>query len=96
MVRFNFFKQQGAFTRDDQTGRYRVNFDKMTAAMNALSARLLTIQGDGDYTAARQLTDQLGAVDAELAEDLRRLDQAHIPVDIRFEQGLAVLGLSQP
>ncbi|MEO5813618.1 MAG: Zn-dependent hydrolase [Rhodanobacter sp.] len=96
MVRFNFFKQQGAFKRNDKTGRYRVDFDKMTAAMNALSAKLLTIQGDGDYAAASQLTDQLGAVDAELAGDLRRLDQAHIPVDIRFEQGLAVLGLSKP
>jgi hypothetical protein len=96
MVRFNFFKQQGAFTRDDNTGRYRVDFDKMTAAMNALSAKLLTIQGDGDYEAAKQLTDQMGAADAELAGDLKRLDQAHIPVDIRFEQGLDVLGLKKP
>ncbi len=96
MVRFNFFKQQGAFTRDEKSGRYRVDFDKMTAAMNALSAKLLTIQGDGDYAAAKQLTDQMGAVDAELAGDLKRLDQAHIPVDIRFEQGLDVLGLKQP
>jgi hypothetical protein len=96
MVRFNFFKQQGAFTRDEKSGRYRVNFDQMTVAMNALSAKLLTIQGDGDYAAAKQLTDTLGAVDAELAGDLRRLDQAHIPVDIRFEQGLDVLGLSKP
>ncbi len=96
MVRFNFFKQQGAFSRDEKTGRYRVDFDKMTAAMNALSAKLLTIQGDGDYDAAKQLTDQMGAVDAELAGDLKRLDQAHIPVDIRFEQGLDVLGLKQP
>lgn len=96
MVRFNFFKQQGAFSRDEKTGRYRVDFDKMTAAMNALSAKLLTIQGDGDYEAAKQLTDQMGAVDAELAGDLKRLDQAHIPVDIRFEQGLDVLGLKQP
>jgi hypothetical protein len=96
MVRFNFFKQQGAFTRDENTGRYRVDFDKMTAAMNALSAKLLTIQGDGDYEAAKQLTDQLGAVDAQLAGDLKRLDQAHIPVDIRFEQGLDVLGLKKP
>jgi hypothetical protein len=95
MVRFNFFKQQGAFTRDEK-GRYRVDFDKMTAAMNALSAKLLTIQGDGDYAAAKQLTDQMGAVDAELAGDLKRLDQAHIPVDIRFEQGLDVLGLDKP
>ncbi|GGY28819.1 hypothetical protein GCM10008098_22560 [Rhodanobacter panaciterrae] len=96
MVRFNFFKQQGAFTRDEKSGRYRVDFDKMTAAMNALSAKLLSIQGDGDYTAAKQLTDQMGAVDAQLAGDLKRLDQAHIPVDIRFEQGLDVLGLKQP
>ncbi|MGY3039782.1 hypothetical protein ACVWWQ_001405 [Rhodanobacter sp. TND4EL1] len=96
MVRFNFFKQQGAFSRDETTGRYRVDFDKMTAAMNALSAKLLTIQGDGDYAAAKQLTDQMGNVDAELAGDLKRLDQAHIPVDIRFEQGLDVLGLKKP
>lgn len=96
MVRFNFFKQQGAFTRDETTGRYRVDFDKMTAAMNALSEKLLTIQGNGDYEAAKQLTDQMGAVDAELAGDLKRLDQAHIPVDIRFEQGLDVLGLKKP
>ena len=96
MVRFNFFKQQGAFTRDDKTGRYRVDFDKMTAAMTALSTKLLTIQGDGDYDAARQLTDQLGAADADLAGDLKRLAEAHIPVDVRFEQGLDVLGLSKP
>jgi hypothetical protein len=96
MVRFNFFKQQGAFSRDQTSGRYRVDFDKMTAAMNALSAKLLTIQGDGDYAAAKQLTEQMGTVDAELARDLKRLDQAHIPVDVRFEQGLDVLGLKKP
>jgi hypothetical protein len=96
MVRFNFFKEQDAFSRDGTTGRYRVDFDKMTAAMNALSAKLLTIQGDGDYAAAKQLTDQMGAVDAQLAGDLKRLDQANIPVDIRFEQGLDVLGLKKP
>ncbi|MHA6206134.1 dipeptidyl-peptidase 3 family protein [Dyella soli] len=96
MVRFNFFQQQGAFTRDAASGRYRVDFDKMTAAMNALSARLLTIQGDGDYAAARQLTDSMGQVDARLAGDLKRLDQAKIPVDVSFEQGLDVLGLAKP
>lgn len=96
MVRFNFFKQQGAFSRDATTGRYRVDFDKMTAAMNALSAKLLTIQGDGDYDAAKQLTDGMGNVDAELAGDLKKLEGAKIPVDVVFEQGLDVLGLPQP
>lgn len=93
MVRFNFFKQQGAFSRDPDTGRYRVDFDKMTAAMDALSAKLLTIQGNGDYAAAKQLTDSMGSVGPTLAADLKKLDAAHIPVDIRFEQGKGVLGL---
>ncbi|MEO6926518.1 MAG: Zn-dependent hydrolase [Rhodanobacter sp.] len=96
MVRFNFFVQRGAISRDDKTGRYSVDFDKMTAAMNALSAKLLTIQGDGDYAAATQLTEQMGKVGPQLASDLKRLDAAHIPVDIRFQQGLDVLGLSKP
>jgi len=93
MVRFNFFMQQGAISRDAKTGRYRVDFDKMTAAMDALSNKLMTIQGNGDYAAAQQLTEQMGTVGPELAADLKRLDTAHIPVDIRFEQGLEVLGL---
>jgi hypothetical protein len=57
---------------------------------------LLTIQGDGDYAAAKQLTDQMGSVGPTLAADLKRLDTAHIPVDIRFDQGLSVLGLDTP
>jgi hypothetical protein len=96
MLRFNFFEQQGAFTRDPATGRYRVEFDKMQAAMNALSEKLITVQGDGDYATAKQMTDTMGVIGPQLAEDLKKLDAAHIPVDITFEQGLDVLGLSAP
>jgi hypothetical protein len=93
MVRFHFFEQMGAFSRDPATGRYRVEFDKMQAAMNALSEKLLTIQGDGDYAAAKQMTDSMGVISPELAADLKRLETAKIPVDVSFEQGLDVLGL---
>jgi hypothetical protein len=93
MVRFNFFQREGAFSRDPASGRYRADFDKMTAAMNKLSAKLLTLQGDGDYAAAKALTDSMGNVDATLAADLKKLDAAHIPVDITFEQGKDALGL---
>ena len=96
MVRFNFFKQRGAFSRDATTGRYRVDFDKMTAAMNALSDKLLTIQGNGDYAVAKQFNDEMGQVGSELAGDLERLQHANIPTDITFEQGLDVLGLKAP
>jgi peptidase M49-like protein len=94
MLRFNYFADAGAFSRD-ANGRYRVDFDKMRAAMNSLSAKLLTVQGDGDYAEAKRMTDTLGVIKPELAADLAKLKDAKIPVDIRFEQGLEVLGLSQ-
>jgi hypothetical protein len=56
---------------------------------------LLTVQGDGDYAEARRMTDTLGVVKPQLAADLDRLKAAKIPVDVRFEQGLDVLGLEQ-
>jgi hypothetical protein len=95
MIRFNFFAERGAFLRDAQTGRYRVDFNKMRDAMNALSAKLLTVQGDGDYAEAKRMTDTMGVVKPELAGDLAKLKDAKIPIDVRFEQGLETLGLSQ-
>jgi len=95
MIRFNFFAERGAFVRDPQTGRYRVDFDKMHDAMNALSAKLLTVQGGGDYAEARRMTETMGVVKPQLAADLAKLKDAKIPVDIRFEQGLQALGLEQ-
>jgi len=93
MVRFNFFMEQGAFIRDAETGRYRVDFEKMEKAMTELSRLLLTLQGDGDYEGAAELTSQKGIITAELQADLDRLTSADIPVDITFQQGLAELGL---
>ncbi len=93
MVRFNFFADRGVFVRDAETGTYRVDFERMEEAMAALSERLLTLQGDGDYDGARELTETTGLIRAGLQADLERLTAARIPVDIVFEQGVEVLGL---
>ena len=93
MVRFNFFMEQGAFVRDAETGRYRVDFEQMEKAMTELSRLLLTLQGDGDYEGAAELTSTKGVVTAQLQSDLDRLTSAAIPVDITFQQGVAELGL---
>ena len=95
MVRFNYFKEQGAFTRDEETGTYKVNFDKMTQAMNTLGEKILTIQGDGNYKEAKKMVDEMGIIKEELKKDLQRLSEAGIPRDIRFEQGKKVLGLKK-
>ncbi len=93
MVRFNFFREMGAFERDADTGRYRVNPEALAAAMDALSNLILTIQGNGDYEGASKLLATSGVVGEQLQADLDRLDAAGIPVDIVFRQGPAVLGL---
>ncbi|HEX6307078.1 MAG TPA: hypothetical protein VFZ69_02755 [Longimicrobiales bacterium] len=93
MARFNFFAEHGAFARDPGTGRYRVDYAKMRAAMDALSAKILTAQGDGDYDGIVAFMNQYGSIAPELQGDLDRVNAAGIPVDIVFEQGKAVLGL---
>ena len=93
MVRFNFFAQNGAFVRDAATGTYRVDFEKMEQAMNKLSEKILTLQGDGDYAGVKQLLTEQGQISPELQSDLDRLAKAEIPVDVVFEQGIEVLGL---
>lgn len=87
-LRFNFFEQMGAFSRDAATGTYRAEFDKMQEAVNALSAKILILQGDGDYAGASQFVDEMGKIGTELQADLDRLEAADIPVDVVFEQGL--------
>ena len=93
MVRFNFFEEQGAFVRDPESGTYRVDAERMTAAMTELSRLLLTLQGDGDYEGASELTAGKGVIGEQLQSDLDRLTRAGIPVDITFRQGAAQLGL---
>ena len=95
MLRFNFFASRGAFVRDAETGRYRVDVEAMRTAAEELAGLLLVIQGDGDYDDAKRITDELGVIEPELEADLARLADAGIPVDIRFEQGLDVLGLER-
>jgi len=93
MVRFNFFKDHGAFVRDPEKGTYRVDAERMIVAMTELSRLLLTLQGDGDYAGATELTATKGVIGTQLQADLDRLTSAGIPVDITFKQGVAELGL---
>ncbi len=93
MVRFNFFQDLGAFSRDPDSGQYRVDFERMQESIAALSALILTLQGDGDYDNASRLLADKGKIGDELQADLDRLAAAGIPVDIDFVQGVDILGL---
>ncbi|MEQ8240102.1 MAG: Zn-dependent hydrolase [Cyclobacteriaceae bacterium] len=94
MIRFNFFEEKEAFTRTEE-GKYKVNFEKMKAASNDLSALILKLQGDGDYKGVDALVKEKGKIGTQLQADLDRLSEMNIPVDVVFEQGVDVLGLSE-
>lgn len=93
MLRFNFFLEQKAFTRNAD-GTYSIDFDKMKEASTLLTQKILKMQGDGDYDAATKWIETEGIVTPQLQADLDRLNDAGIPSDIYFNQGPAVLGLN--
>jgi hypothetical protein len=93
MVRFYYFQEMGAFSKDSETGTYRIHFEKMQLAMNNLASLILTTQGDGNYEQAKLLITEKGFIREELQLDLDRLKDLNIPVDIVFNQGPEYLGL---
>lgn len=93
MIRFNYFQEQGAFTYNEETGTYFVNFENFQKAIDGLSNVILVLQGNGDYEGVDALFNEMGIVGPQLQNDLNRITEAGIPRDVVFNQGVAVLGL---
>lgn len=94
MMCFNYMQDKGAFTRNKE-GKYVVDSKKMRAALESWAALVIKTEGEGDYDAAKAYADKNGKVRPDLAKDLRAIEKANIPLDIRYEQGAKVLGLEQ-
>jgi hypothetical protein len=94
MIRFYYFEEKGAFTRNKK-GKYCIDFENMREAMLSLSEEILTIQGDGNYEAAKKLVDEKGFIRDDLLNDLYRLQKENIPKDIVFVQGIKEFGLAE-
>ena len=92
-AQLSYFEEHGAFVRDSAGGRYRVDFPRMRTAVDSLGGLILRLQGDGDYDAVKQFMAQRGVLSSTATTDLARLGGRHIPVDVVFEQGPAVLGV---
>ena len=91
MLRFNYFAEQQAFNFDEESGYYSVNPEKMSQAIQSLSNKILTLQGNGDYEGVEKWVHEQGKVSSELENALSRLQ--NIPVDIVFKQGVEYINL---
>jgi len=94
MIRFSYFTGQGAIVRDPATNTYKINYDLMPEAIAGLSSEILQLQGNGDYDGVSKLVKEQAVIQPELQADLDRLLTKGIPVDIIFNQGVKVLGLT--
>jgi hypothetical protein len=93
MLCLNFYKDYGAFVRDEN-GVYTVDIDKMQNATSTLLHLILRMQGDGDYEVAKAwFTSDKAKIDSVLQSDLDRVAAANIPRDIYFKQGKKIMGL---
>ena len=94
MMCFNYMQDQKAFSRDKE-GKYVVNVKNMRSALEGWAALVLKTEGDGDYNAAKAYADKNGKVRADLAKDLKTIENANIPVDIVYKQGHRVLNIEK-
>ena len=66
------------------SGRYSIDYDKTWQALETLGAKILDMQAHGDVEGARAWIKQYGVAGPESLSDKRVLENAGIPVDIRF------------
>ena len=94
MIRFNFFRDAGAFERQDD-GKYRVNVEQFREATKDLSALLLTTARRRRLRRRRNWSKKKAVIGAQLQAELDRLSDKGIPVDVVFQQGVDVLGFNR-
>ena len=89
---YNYFKEHGAFTRDEN-GKYVIDVAKAREAARGWAAIIIAMEGEGDMAAAKAYSDVNGKISPELQADLDAIRDANIPRDIIYKQGAQVLGL---
>jgi len=92
MMCFNFFENKGAFSRDEKS-QYVIDYEKAYKAMNDWANLIIVTQGNGDFDFAKQYRIENGGITETLQADLDLINNSGIPRDIRFNQGIKVLGL---
>jgi hypothetical protein len=80
-MQYGFLREHGGIAWDASAKRFRLDYDKLEAAIPALVAEIVRIEGDGDYGGAKAFLDRYGRLDPDAQAVIATM--AHIPVDIQ-------------
>jgi len=78
---YSYYKERDVFAVDETTGLFRIDFDKFETAIGDLTGKVVILQGDGQYEAAKAFLDDYGKLD-DVAEKVIA-SMTDIPVDIQ-------------
>jgi hypothetical protein len=76
----NYLTDEHAIDINTKTGTYRVNLQRIKAAVSKLTGHIMTIQAEGNYEAAKTLLDRYGRIRPTMQKVLKILGK--LPVDI--------------
>jgi hypothetical protein len=77
---YAYLREKGAFAIDDASRKFRLDFPKLEAAISALTAEVVFLEGDGDYARAKAFLERYAVLDEPANKAIASL--ADIPVDI--------------
>ncbi len=84
MMCFNFMEDHGAFSRNAD-GKYVIDFEKASAAIDAWSALILETQATGNFEFAQKYAAENASIRPALAAEVDLVNNAGIPRDIVFD-----------
>jgi hypothetical protein len=79
-MQYRYIRDKGGLVWDAKAERFRIDPIKLDAAIAALTADIVRLQGDGNYAGAKAFFDTWGKMDAEAKAVTAKM--GHIPVDI--------------
>lgn len=79
-LQLSYLLKEGAFSYNEETGRFSVNFDQVKRAVRKLTNEMMTIQAQGNYEKAKEMLNRMAVLEPSVQRTLDKLTS--IPVDI--------------
>ena len=77
---YTYFKEVGAVSWDEGEARFKIDFDKLEQAISDLTGKVVMLEGDGNYAAAKAFLDSYAVLDAHAKSVIAAT--AYLPTDI--------------
>jgi len=79
-MQFNYLTDEGAIKFDEATGTFSVDDSRIKDAVRKLTHDLLTLEAEGSYTKAKEISDKYAVIRPPMKQALDKL--TNVPVDI--------------